>query len=201
MLSNTHFWSKVDIRGPDECWPWTKERDKRGGYGVYRVARQKFKAHRVAYELHTKRAPGSAHVLHSCDNPPCCNPLHLRVGTAADNAADRVTRGRTRSLTKITDAQVVDIRQRYAEGVSSAQLGRDFGISQQQAHRLATGRSRGAVPGLPKELRGRPEKISLTQVDQVRDLWESGRFYQSELAYMFGISQSHVSKLVNGKYR
>lgn len=75
---------------------------KLGGYGQISVAgrRSPQPAHRVAYEVFVGPIPEGLHVLHDCDNPPCINPSHLRVGTVQDNADDKVERHRQRpSLT------------------------------------------------------------------------------------------------------
>jgi len=54
------------------------------------------KAHRVAWELHYGPIPQNMQVLHRCDNPPCCNPDHLFLGTQADNVADMIAKKRGR---------------------------------------------------------------------------------------------------------
>lgn len=90
------FWAKVDKHGPDECWPWTGYSHK-AGYGFISKAghRAMLTAHRVSWELSNNRpVPNGLMVLHSCDNPPCVNPAHLRAGTAAENHQDMVSRGR-----------------------------------------------------------------------------------------------------------
>ena len=73
------------------CWEWTGARN-RGGYGI----KGRRLAHRLAWsEANGRPVPDGMLVLHSCDNPPCVNPAHLRIGTVADNAADRVARNRS----------------------------------------------------------------------------------------------------------
>ena len=114
------FWEKVDKRGPDECWPWLAGRIG-NGYGGFRLTTsRRTTAHRVALMLSGVEVPPELHVLHSCNNPPCCNPRHLRVGTPADNANDRSIAGHTASgernaQSKITIAQAIDIRASVGE--------------------------------------------------------------------------------------
>ncbi|SRR5258708_38758959 len=82
-------------RGPG-CWPWQGARNPRTGYGLLHargLSEQPIAAHRFAFELATGRVPVED-VLHTCDNPPCCRPDHLYEGTAKDNAADSIARGR-----------------------------------------------------------------------------------------------------------
>ncbi len=89
------YWAKVDKRGPDECWPWTGRRNKQGYGGInLGIAGKQSPATHVALALDGRPRPGRLHALHSCDNPPCVNPAHLRWGTQVDNVADRVARGR-----------------------------------------------------------------------------------------------------------
>lgn len=72
------------------CWEWTRSKAT-NGYG--RITNS-LSAHRAAYELFVGPIPDGMQVCHRCDNPPCCNPAHLFLGTAADNAHDRDAKGR-----------------------------------------------------------------------------------------------------------
>lgn len=89
------FWSRVDERGPDECWEWTGGRMVRG-YGVFwPIKGGADGAHRVMWQLHHRLPiPPGRVVMHSCDNPPCVNPAHLSVGTHSDNHWDAAHKGR-----------------------------------------------------------------------------------------------------------
>lgn len=135
------FWEQVDKRGPDECWEWQGGIDPPNcdtckGYGFFAgFAGLKVGAHRFAYELVIGKIPPKRVVRHSCDNPPCCNPAHLLVGTQADNMADRMTagkyqRGSTHYAAKLTEDSVREIRRRWAAGETQADLAREFGIKQ-----------------------------------------------------------------------
>jgi hypothetical protein len=86
------FWGRVDRRGTDDCWNWTANCHPVTGYGRTRCSRDFIYSHRMAYELTHGEIPVGMCVLHSCDNPKCCNPAHLRVGTQQDNVDDRVAR-------------------------------------------------------------------------------------------------------------
>jgi hypothetical protein len=140
------FWDKVDRRGPDDCWPWTKATNEHG-YGVMRPEGKSsgptVKAHRVSLMLAGVDVEGML-IRHSCDNPPCVNPAHLSVGTNADNAADMVSRERqargSRSGTsKLTESQVAEIRARAAAGDLHRVLAGEYGVSRTLITRLANG--------------------------------------------------------------
>jgi hypothetical protein len=154
------FWPKVDMRGDDECWPWLGYRDRRG-YGKIRPKQSNStKAHRVAWMLRYGSIPDGLCVLHHCDNPPCCNPHHLFLGTHLDNVADRHAKGRTASgegagmsavpselrprgethgRAVLTEAQVLAIRATYATGGTSVRaLAREFNCSKSMVHFIVT---------------------------------------------------------------
>ena len=99
MTLKERFMEKLPAdRDPDECWEWEGFRNS-PGYGVLKVAGVKLRAHRVAWELaNDQKIPEGMLACHHCDNPPCCNPRHLYVGTHADNARDSLDRGRHVSL-------------------------------------------------------------------------------------------------------
>lgn len=61
-----------------------------------RVRFNQFKgaAHRLAYMLEVGPIPEGMVVRHKCDNPLCCNPKHLEIGTQKDNVHDTLNRGR-----------------------------------------------------------------------------------------------------------
>jgi hypothetical protein len=94
--SVARFWSKVDIKGADDCWLWNSYRLPYG-YGITYLCGVKGLAHRISYAISRGDIPSGKVVMHVCDNPPCVNPNHLRLGTLSDNAADAVAKGRMKS--------------------------------------------------------------------------------------------------------
>lgn len=149
MCVMERFWAKVDRREPGECWEWQASCDD-SGYGTFRHQGKMKKAHRLAWVFCGRGPiPDGLVVMHSCDNPPCCNPAHLSVGTRSDNMRDAVAKGRHAHVrlpgeahpnAKLTDAQVVEIRRRLAEGESQRALARAFGVSKPAIGRIARGR-------------------------------------------------------------
>ena len=91
-ISPERFWSRVN---KSECWEWMGARNEKG-YGVVAVDGKTPKAHRVAWELENGPIPAGVCVLHRCDNPPCCNPAHLFLGSKKDNNRDMISKGRRR---------------------------------------------------------------------------------------------------------
>lgn len=136
------LWAHIDKSGgPDACWPWTAYRNSLG-YGTLKVPKggknTTAKAHRLALLYGTGIDAGALCVCHRCDNPPCCNPAHLFVGTHADNVQDKVAKGRAKgsdksgtknAAAKLTEADVLDIRRRSREGATRSALAREYGLA------------------------------------------------------------------------
>jgi HNH endonuclease len=133
------FWARVKQGGPDECWPWLAYIGP-AGYGTVKWRGRMSRAHRIAYTLAVGPIPEGLDVLHSCDNPACCNPGHLRPGTQLDNMRDRSMRGRAPGNSvsvgekhvraKLTNESVQAIRSAFAAGTSAAHLSRQYKVNQ-----------------------------------------------------------------------
>ena len=90
------LWSKIAILGLDECWPWQASTSG-GGYGCFNTGKRHgidIYAHRAVFELTRGVKATGLYVCHKCDNPVCCNPAHLFLGTPQDNAVDMCKKGR-----------------------------------------------------------------------------------------------------------
>lgn len=129
----SNFWKQVDKT--DTCWLWTGWLDK-DGYGKYASGR----AHRYAYEITCGPIPRGMMILHKCDVRNCVRPDHLWIGDNKANMADMVAKGRQSRAPKhigprekppgrLDPDKVRRIRALTAEGYSTYQLAREFGVS------------------------------------------------------------------------
>jgi len=123
------FYDLLEPNG--DCLEWTGCINTYG-YGHTKAYGKLWLTHRLALELEGVDTTGH-HVLHSCDNPLCCNPNHLRLGTHQDNMADRNSRGRqargsTNGFNKLTEQDVLDIR--AISGMSQQAIADQYGVEQ-----------------------------------------------------------------------
>ena len=160
------FWAKVEKT--ETCWLYMGFR-KWDGYGW--IARSEgggkyryMTAHRYAWILTHGKPPDGMHILHDCDNPPCCNPAHLRLGTHADNMADQRARGRhvhgERTRHKLTLEQVLEILAnppRLGIGGNVSDYAKRYGVKTNTITSILAGRT--------WKLK---EKVSILHPDRVR---------------------------------
>jgi hypothetical protein len=143
-MNERSFWENVRVLGDHECWPWLRYTNK-DGYGVCYFKGRNWLAHRIAYLLRVGN-PGRLRVCHTCDNPPCCNPACLFLGTHEDNMADRakkgrnsVSRGAKNGQARLTDDAVLEIRRRVSLGERQRVLREEFRISAATVSRIVLG--------------------------------------------------------------
>ena len=135
------FWSNVEQRGGEECWPW-RGKPNGSGYGRVRFDGVSQRAHRVSYQLaHRVPIPDGLEVAHSCDNPICVNPSHLDVRTHAENMAEITDKGRRKR--KLTDAQICAI---HASKELARHIAPRYGISEGYVYVIR----RHYIPGSPR---------------------------------------------------
>lgn len=153
------LWSRCE-RQPNGCLEWQRYRHPTSGYGQIGRGRREegiVGTHRAAWEVTHGPIPDGLDVLHRCDNPPCCDPDHLFLGTDADNSADKVAKGRQARgaalpQTKLSDAQVTEIRRRYdrrfgppkrgGRRSNARELAAEFGVTEAYVMQLVHGHFR-----------------------------------------------------------
>ena len=150
------FWASVDTGDADDCWEWQRVVGKQryNKYGRFdtplprkngKQRSNEWRAHRVAYYLASGMDPGDKIVCHLCNNPSCCNPAHLELGTDKSNAVYRELSGHggrrgpgKNNLPpkpriyqpRFTPTQVDMIRELVASGLTQTAVARRYGINQ-----------------------------------------------------------------------
>lgn len=144
------FWANVNKNGTIHpydsklgmCWEWTRSCGSHG-YGQFSRNKENILAHRASWEIEFGDITPNMEVCHSCDNPVCCNPNHLFLGTHKENMRDMIdkgrgdhlrnnnTKGERHGMHKLSLEQVECIRQLYAKGdISQSQLARNYHVRQ-----------------------------------------------------------------------
>jgi hypothetical protein len=111
------------------------------GYGIVAHKSARIRAHRLVWMAEYGPIEKGLQVLHSCDNPRCVNPQHLRLGTNKENVADCIKRGRRAA--KLSKAQVLNIR---SSTMTNRPLAAKYGVAASTISRIRSGKRR---PGIP----------------------------------------------------
>lgn len=201
MRPNTpeSFWAKIDHNGgPDACWPWTEGTGRRG-YGKATYQGRTVAAHRLAWEL-TNGPAGKLFVCHSCDNPPCCNPAHLFLGTPQGNQDDCRAKGRTAS----GDRSPARTHQgSYPHGDDhwtrkEPERAKAAVWSKLRPEHKARG-ERNNIHKHPEIVQGERNghsKLNEAQVREIRERFAAGGVSQAQLARDYGVPQTQVSRII-----
>lgn len=139
---------KIDKYSLTGCWIWQGAKYVRG-YGFLLLKNKKLLVHRAAYILFNQPIIPGMDILHSCDNPACCNPGHLRQGTHKENVNDAVKRGRiatgdrhgsktvpgcmkrgsNHGMARLNEEQVKTIRDLASNGETQIAIAQCFGVA------------------------------------------------------------------------
>lgn len=162
------LWSYINVRGNDDCWEWNGIRSV-PGYGRVTLHKGKFhstmNAHRALYLLKrgyfdSDQNPNlfDMHILHKCDNPPCCNPNHLFLGTHQDNMFDmhrkgKVPFGTNSGRATLCEDDVADIIEMSEDGFSYREIARSFDVGKSTIGEILTGKRWSHISGIGKVIR------------------------------------------------
>jgi hypothetical protein len=218
------FWNQVLIspEGREGCWLWQGKLYE--GYGRVKKPgiRSSSPAHRVAWELCRGEIPEGLLVCHDCpggDNPACCNPDHLFLGTEEDNRLDMYRKGRWHAprgeengRSRLTRVQVVEIRALYVlPEWSEYKIADRFGISRASVGRIAKAKDwkwlgieplecpKNREKHTPRGASHGNAKISNEQACEIRRRYSTGGVTQAFLAAEYGIDPAAISRIVNNK--
>lgn len=219
-MLDDRFWTKVDKNHSSGCWLWLANCNNKG-YGLFRPGGTlpKQLAHRLSFSEACGDIPKGGLILHSCDNPRCVNPAHLRMGNHKANTADMDSRGRRVSNPQrggsnpsslASDETVTNIRRQYVEGVAFADMMAHFSLPLSAIKEYCIGRSFGHLYGDGKHptlaqmkveaAKRRRNNAKITQEDAtaIRAALAAGESGRS-IAARYGIHFATVSDIKRGK--
>lgn len=143
-LEKTRFFAKIGEPNECGCMEWTAARNAKG-YGQFGVQGRMFVATRLMYSLEKGEIPSGILVCHTCDNPCCCNPDHLFLGTPKDNQSDKSAKGRCapqkgsrNNHARLTESDVREIRSLRSNGMQVADLASRFNVHQTTVSKIIT---------------------------------------------------------------
>jgi len=213
VLDKRRFENKFIKSSKNECWNWLASKNKEG-YGQFSLDGKMIRAHRISYEIYKDKIPENMCVCHHCDNPSCVNPDHLFIGTDLDNNRDMMMKGRankssgeSNGQSKLTWRNVKEIRRlNKSNKLSQEEIAKKFGISRPAVQKIVYNlvwfdSSYIYTPKFPKlygENNGRA-KLKEKDVIKIRKLYKTGKYFQKDLAEMYGVSINSISHAVNYK--
>ena len=214
MITDTYsyFWERVEIKTFKECWPWQRSLSG-NGYGAFQYRG----SHQWAWMIHNKQEiPKGMHVCHSCDNPICCNPHHLFLGTNADNMRDKMEKGRQSRIngeaigtSKLTEDIVIRLMNEWVAGSSAKALAERYEVDASTVGDIVNGENWKHVVGMPgaptyiqMQKRGRTIqrdwKLTEQQAGEIMTLLARG-VPGSQIAKQFGVHPATISDIRVGR--
>lgn len=148
-LTTNDFWNRVNKSGPNNCWIWTgPSMGRYGGFG-----RREY-AHRASWRINNGPIPDGMQVLHKCDITICVNPLHLYLGSQADNIHDIMSRhpGVQYRGSRLGSKKILEMIDLYKLGTyNQRELADIYGISDSQVWALINSYNGAGIYTLSRE--------------------------------------------------
>lgn len=211
------------------CWEWQGAKTK-FGYGTNRYERKLYYTHRIILQTHGEGfSEEKDFACHECDNPCCVNPDHLFAGSHKDNMEDAADKGRIEGTrvkgedhgeSKLSEKEVVAIREQYASGYFSQQeLATSFDVERTQIGSIVRGENWKHVDGpitetgqrnqyqMPGNDGKNPDKqgenhhnsfLNEEEVVEIRKKYHGQDVFQKDLAEQYGVARSNIGQIVRG---
>lgn len=179
------------------------------GYGNYSIHNRTYSVHRLIFTTLNKRSYYGLVVRHKCDNRACCNIDHLDIGTQSENIMDaskrnRLKVGRENNMTKLTEEQVLRIRNEYPRK-STVELGKEFRVSPGNIRDAINGKNWKHLPGAKKLIkfnRALGEKMGRSKLTDLQVLEIRGKYPSikaPKLAEEYGVGHAMIYNIVKRK--
>lgn len=201
------FWRRVVLcpHGRDCtacCWEWSGGHTP-GGYGVLLVRKRVTLAHRYAFSLAYGPYFPDLCICHRCDNPPCCNPTHLFLGTQTDNMRDALHKGRLAAGEAhpshlLTREHVRAIRTARHDGVAWQTIAQQMGVSVSTVWNAVHGHSWKDTRLLDAPAPAIRHPLTAEQVAAIREATAQGESSRT-IARRMGIGKSTVGDILRGE--
>ena len=196
------FWKSV-TKSEQECWNWEGSKVRKYGYITIQQP-VKIGVHRFSWILHNGDIPEGLYVCHKCDNPSCCRPDHLFLGTQAQNMADKKSKGRgfikmRYCNSKLTAEQIFKIREDYRpHKVTQKILSQQYGVSRENIHYILKGKSWKHFPTANPEKDER-YKLSDIQIKEIKELSSQKEFSARKLAKRYNVGKSQILRILKNE--
>ncbi len=197
------FWERV-TKMEGGCWNF-QTKDENTVYGRFSAAGRTLVAHRVAYLMTHGSIPDGKVLIHSCDNPMCCNPAHLSVATQSENMVDMVSKkrreyeGSKNPSSDFTEEDVLNIKRLLFEGKKVKDVAAQYNVTFQSIYQIGRGKDWTHVaPELGNPLEKRLFKRTPEQITEIRRLWGEEGMMMKDIAVKFDMWRPEVSKLLKG---
>lgn len=194
--------------GPTACWPYIGKIGTKG-YGQHFIGDKEIAAHRAVWVLANGEMPlltddKPTCVLHKCDNPPCCNPSHLFLGSNRDNVDDmiaknRQAKGENSGRAKLTEDAVVAI---LGADETSKVLADRFGVAQTTIHNVRLRRTWAHVKAEATPLRpahGEKARTAKLTDEQVLAIRADTRTHKA-IGHEYGVCRRHIGHIKSGRH-
>lgn len=211
-FKSERLWSKINVGSKDECWIW-KGAKTTAGYGVLRVNYKPRYTHRLMWMLHNKtNIPKKDCICHSCDNPPCCNPAHLFLGSQADNLKDardkgkmEMARGINHHATELSEDDIRQIRYLGQTKMTHKDIGERFGTTRMSVNDIIHKRTWAHIDPEWEPLEYKSKgvthpnaKLDEDKVRKIRQLLNKGKSQQA-VAKIFDVSRGTIDSIIRNK--
>jgi hypothetical protein len=182
----------------NNCWEFSKGKNY-GGYGISTLEHKQMLVHRASYKYHFGSIPEGLHILHRCDNPPCCNPDHLFAGTNLDNIRDKMEKGRQKGNkggdhpeSKLKETDVINI---FLSSESIKELAKQYNVEPCTISNIRNSRSWGHITELLRlnknTIIGKGSKITK---EDVKDIYLSKESTDS-LMLLYPLTRESINNI------